>query len=267
MTVKRPLPRPSPDSSTDDSSSADPQEPGVEDCTALAFFTRACEELLTALNARGNEDAVGRLRALRWSLGEAPEVGVSFMECAGEQMKDVGRMLAPDLVEDALLSYELTKSCASQSRFSRESVLRYLHASGDLIAQVVNSALNCGIAEGSCGLGKILRKVTGSLDGETLVEALTRFKDSDDFKYVAAATNRMKHRSFLPGSIKASLNEDWTSVSVTHVTGAFSHDQDAYGPSSLEELRGRMDVLRGLETRVLLELTTLVSHRTVEPVS
>lgn len=267
VTVKKPPPRPTPDSTGADLSRADQPEPGLEHCTALAVFTCACEELQTALDASGNEDAKGRLSALHWSLGEAPEVGVSFMECVGEQMQAGGRMLAPDLVEDALLSYDLTKSCAYQSRFSRESVLRYLHASGDLLAQVVNSARSCGIAEGNCALGKVLRRVTGSPDGATLARELGRFKDSEEFKYVAAATNRMKHRSFLPGSITASLNEDWSSVSVAQVTGGFTHDQGGYSASSLEELCGRTDVLRGLATRVLVEVMTLGVQTGVKPVS
>ena len=232
-------------------------QPGVEGSAALDAFSVACETLHAVLEARGGTDAQGRLAALEWSLGVAPETGSAFMLAAGEQLKTGDQMLAPDIEEDAWLKYVLTTACLNQSRFSRESVLRYLHASGDLLAQVVNSALDCRFTEGQCSLVKVIAHTKNRPQLEALSSALQELPDAPEFKYVAAATNRMKHRNFLPGSIRASLGEDRT-VNVTHSTGEFAHNQDAFAPSDLEELRSRADVLRGLVTRALVELTGLV---------
>jgi hypothetical protein len=227
---------------------------GHERGEAREALALATDKLRGVLDASGVNSAKGPLNALWWSLGQAPDTGYSFMDAAGEQMRAAGGELDLDPPRAAALGYQLTTISMYQSRFARESVLRYLHASGDLLAMTVNTALSLGVPERSCYLNVVIREADGEPRLGALAAILRELAESPEFKYAADATNRMKHRNYLPGSIKATLNDDGASVRVDHRTLAF----DEQLPLSLEGLRHLTDVLRALATSALMELTKLI---------
>lgn len=215
------------------------------------------DELLEALEELGKKGAMGPLRGAQWSLDGAPDVGFTLADFAAENMEGGRHMLAPTLVEDALRNLQLSDACFRQGRFARESIIRYLHASGDVLSQVVNAALDLGIREQRCSLHTVARDERVRAH-ESLCQALDDFEGSETYKYVADAANRMKHRTFLPGGIEAFVSEDGTAVTVNQATWAFEHNQVERPKTSLDDLHRQVDELRLAGARVLGEIAQVL---------
>lgn len=229
-------------------------EPGARSDAALEDLAAARDRLRMALQACATEDAAAPLDALWWSLVDAPETGFELIESAMELTQVASFIVSRDLVQQnpladlpqrELITSRITDAAQHQSRFSRESTVHCLHASGDLLARVVNSSLNLGMEEKRCTLPRIVKKLKSRSGCKRLVAALKELKTSEEYERLARA-KALKHGNPPPGSIDASPGAE-------------------HPGASLEELRARAEVLRGLEARVLEQLATLISGTPASP--
>jgi hypothetical protein len=220
------------------------------------------EDLREALALRNASEQVKRLGALEWSLADAPEVGFALLTSAGDRFGACGRMQADDFVEDARLSFEEMRTSGQHSRFARESIIRYGHASGDLLAQVVNGAVGDLLSERDCSLSRLAQKLQADFAPHGLALAVDDFAGSPSFIWVDAACNRLKHRTILPGGVSAAVDEVSSKgagrILVTHDTGAFVHNDAEFASSNDADLRRHIDVLRDLASCVLRETRAML---------
>lgn len=219
-------------------------------------FDIATDQLLAVFQQRDSVDAQARLRAFVWSIRDAPAMGFYIALEASEQMEQGRHLLAPDLLQDTLRTFELTGFCFRLSRFANESVVRYLHASGDLLAQVVNGALNLRLTERTCSLEDARKKVRDV--SETLADALDGIALSNEYSYVADVANRLKHRTLLPGSIKASLDDSRSGVRVVQQIGYFEHDGREHEVATVADLKSVARALQSHAVPCLRALTALL---------
>lgn len=224
----------------------------------MANFRNAYDKLFDLMQTRRGPGACERLTSLLWTVQEAPDEGLRIAEEAAEQLKR-GRCMDEDLVQDADKTFRLCVDCQRRTHFALESTVRYLHAAGDLVAQVVNDALVLEIGEGECTLKKVA-KVVGAVpvsdDGERsgVARALGRLRCSNDYRYVANATNRMKHRNALQSSVRAWVTEN-DEVDVRQHLSGFEHKGQIHDQTEAAEVRLRVEGVRGLVADVLEELS------------
>ena len=218
----------------------------------MADFHDAYDRLFELLQACRGPDSCVRLSSLAWTAQEAPEEGVRIAGEAAEQLKR-GRYMDEDPVQDAFKTFLLCGECQRRTHFALESTVRYLHAAGDLVAQVVNDALILGIGEGQCNLAKVIQAVSADGEQRGVARALRQLKDSDDYRYVADATNRMKHRNALQSSVGAWVTED-DGVDVRQDLAGFEHNGEPHDVAAAAEIRLRVEGMRGLIADVLEEL-------------
>jgi hypothetical protein len=222
-------------------------------------FDTAAESLAQLLKDRGNDDARSHLNALRWSLRDAPTVGLDFARAASDRMRQ-GRHLDDDPVRDAILNARLTEECFEQSRFALESTIRYLHAAGDLLAQLVNAVLPLGLVEGECDLSRALARLQSEAAHSHLRSALQTLPASPQFAYVRDATNRMKHRNLMGASIGARVNDEG-GVDVRQRLAAFEHDSRSHDEVAPKDIAAAAASLQRATANVLHELVGLLTAR------
>jgi hypothetical protein len=225
-----------------------------------ARFDDAARQLDELLEGLLELDARVRLTSLWWSLCDAPDVGLSIAREAAEQMKQ-GQHMADDGVQDAILTMRLISECHKRTAFAFESTIRYLHASGDLLAQLINDALQLKISEGQCSLSTALDALGDQSRWSSLAVALRRLKESSEFEFVADGTNRMKHRNSLRASIGA-RRDARGGLDVKQSLAAFEHDTRhvtrSHSESEVEQIRTIADTLQALVGDVLSELHTVL---------
>lgn len=228
--------------------------PGARSFAALEDLAAARDRLRMALEAVATKDAAAPLDALWWSLADAPEVGFELMASARELTHVANGIVSEDLVQDnpladlaqaELITSRITLAAQHQNRFSREATVHRLHASGDLLAEVVNSTLNLGIEKKRCTLVRVVKKLKGRPGCKGLIAALKELKTSEEYRGLASV-KALKGRNLPPGSIDASPGEERPAA-------------------PLQELRAQADVLRGLEASVLEQLATLISAPPTSP--
>lgn len=192
-----------------------------------------------------------------WSLRDAPNTGLRLAQDAAQQMKQ-GQHLSDNPVEDAMLNLALTTECYDQSRFALECAIRYLHAGGDLVAQIVNATLPVGIEESHCTLNRLVTSLNGEERRTDLVATLTALRDSAEFQYVQDAANRMKHRNLLYGGIGARRNDEGC-VDVRQHLGAFDYGDRQHSRVQPNDIGQKGETLRLLAGKVLEELIVAVT--------
>ncbi len=221
---------------------------GARGDAALADLAAARDRLRMALETAATKDAAALLDALWWSLADAPALGFELMASARELAHVANAIVSDELVQDnplaglaqaELITCRITLAARRQHAFSRESTVHYLHSSGDLLAELVDSALTLRVKKGRCTLARVVKKLKGRPGCRGLLAALKELKTSEEYKALAGA-KVSKRGSLPPGGIDASVGEE--------LPGA-----------SLEELRTQADALRGLEARVLERLAKLVA--------
>jgi hypothetical protein len=158
-------------------------------------------------------DPLEKFDALYWSLKKAPEVGLAMASQEHQRLKATwDKPILAQIGLNRLTGDQRGQSQWEQQfdsvlqsfhrlRFAMESVVRYLHASGDLLAQLVNSCglLSQPLGEEECSLSRVKEKLLREAGKyPRLVSSLQAFSDSAQFKYVAHACNRMKHRELMP---------------------------------------------------------------------
>ena len=155
----------------------------------------------------GDADVPAKFHALFWSLEKAPEVGLAIAHQEHQHFKTTANR--PDFLEFALAGTITTDQWEQigsgfqsfyRLHFAMESVIRYLHASGDLLAQLVRACLlrESELTEESCSLLSVVKTILGETDHpKSLTESLVAYCTSDPFVYVTDACNRMKHRDLM----------------------------------------------------------------------
>ena len=217
-------------------------------------FDDAVTQLDNLLEKRFQADTQVRLCSLCWSLRDAPDIGLGIALDGAERMKQ-GRHMDDDLVRDAVLTVELMWECDQLSHFALESTIRYLHAAGDLLAQVINSALRLRLPERDCSLAKVQTKLCHEPRWSGLAASLSRFKTSSEYEYVTDGCNRTKHRNALKSNISARV-EDGGGVDVRQSLAAFEHDARSHDETEAAEISSNVDALKCRVGDVLGELHT-----------
>lgn len=85
------------------------------------------------------------------------------------------------------------------SAYEMESMIQSLHSLGDLLAQVSNVAIlgqSC-FDEGSVSLAGIIRHLSSSNIASAVCQNLDDFKTNDEFQYINAFCNVVKHRKLI----------------------------------------------------------------------
>jgi len=156
-------------------------------------------------------DPLEKFDALYWSLKKAPEVGLAMASQEHQRLKatwdkpilaEIGldRLTGGQRGQSQWEQFDSMLQSFHRLRFAMESVVRYLHASGDLLAQLVNSCglLSQPLGEEECSLSRVKKLLGEAEKYPGLDSSLQAFSDSAQFKYVADACNRMKHRELMP---------------------------------------------------------------------
>ena len=215
-------------------------------------FEQAVLELNDPLEKRFKPDSQVRLRSLVWTLRDAPDVGLEIAHEVAETMKQ-GRHMDDDPVQDMILTVQLMQACDQRSHFALESTIRYLHASGDLLAQMVNDALGLSLEESVCSLSRVLVPLSAVSTWSRIAGALRRFETSTEYRYVADATNRMKHRNAHRSTIRARV-DDTGEVDVKQGLAPFEHSARSHDETEAAEIRANVDALQSRTAEVLDEL-------------
>jgi hypothetical protein len=218
----------------------------------MTDFHEAYHSLFDLVQMRRGPESCVRLSSLAWAVHEAPEEGLGIVGEAAEQLKR-GRHMDDDLVKDVIKTALLCGECQRRTRFALESIVRYLHSGGDLVAQVVNDALGLGMSEVGCTLAQVVGAVSAQEERSGLSRALQGLRDSDDYRYVANAANHMKHRNALQSSVGAQVTEH-DEVDVQQHLAGFEHNGKLYSEAEAAEIRSRVVGMRALVADVLDEL-------------
>lgn len=90
------------------------------------------------------------------------------------------------------------KNAQLQSETYIEAAAQNLHSMADIICQVINKAvLNSRIHEANVTIGKTIQELQQQTNTQDIVKALKDLQDSQEFKYIAAFVNTIKHRRLL----------------------------------------------------------------------
>jgi len=233
----------------------------------LAAAVEQLSLALCDLPARAKRDARWRLSALEWNLVGALNVAFVLAQIAAERFEDAGSQPWPSdesqMGAHLLREFADARDAANVSRFTMEGALRSLHSSGDLMAQLIRASLLPCQSE-YCMLSTMMnpaRQCSCSIDESrfsSLTAALTAYRDSPQYRYVAAATNRLKHRNLIGRHMSARRHPDTGIVTIDQILRGFSHDGRRVCAASLCDLRWRSDRLRLLACSVVGEIALLV---------
>lgn len=236
-------------------------------CEDLAHLS----ETLAVLPAASRRAARWRVSASRWNLVEAPDVAFDLAKMAADWFEDAGfRPWPTDTSMSGCLSQDLLamRDAGQLSRFALESGVRSLHSAGDLLAQLVRTSLRLCDNE-RCSLAQMLgsrRTCMCAMDepeGLRLSRVLHGFRDSPQFGYVEAVSNRLKHRNLVPHGIRAARDRGSGGVVVvSQGLSGFSHDGRRVRTASLSDLVKKAERLRELAAPVVCEVTRIVDEAT-----
>lgn len=228
---------------------------------------QALKEAAEPMRPRDRRAIRQRVEAVRWSLVEAPEVTIGLAAMGADWMKRAGETPWPDscskMGEHLLREYLSVWDAARLSRVALESTVRYAHASGDLLAQLVRTSLqSCG-DEARCGLARMVtREGRGCTkcsiahpDNRTLSDYLAEYWRSPQYRYIQAADNRMKHRNLMLHGIRASLVPSVEEIVVRQWLTGFSHDGRQHRKTTLLMLTAKIRRLQTLARPVIRELS------------
>ena len=245
--------------------------PGDSAGDNLAAALERLSDALGVMPAKVRRDARWRASALRWNLIGAPDVAFDVALSAAEQLANAGSQPWP--MDASKMGAHLTQEflamedAGQASRFVLESGVRYLHSSGDLMAQVVRTSLLPCSSEG-CTLAAMLnpeRRCTcliGEQEYVRLTAALAKYRNSASFRYVTAASNRLKHRNLIPSRIAARRDPDSGDVMVGQLLSGFTHNAKRVRGANLTELSRKTDRLRLSACCVVDEVSQILTDAT-----
>jgi hypothetical protein len=99
------------------------------------------DEFVAVGEKLGDDDALSKHGAVLWSLERAPNVGLALAE-EEQRLGMEGDVPAPfGCLDQELLQARRGLLSMNRGRFASESVVRYLHASGDLLGQLIRTTL------------------------------------------------------------------------------------------------------------------------------
>ena len=146
--------------------------------------------------------------------------------------------------------------------------LRFLHSSGDLLAQAVNASLNLGLDPKDCSLAGIISKTKDDAQLAGVHSALVSFRDSDQFQYIDSFVSTVKHRgALLPESHKTAITADgrfsegWEYAAFTFETRGKNGTVRTHDATSREDTRGFGGELRELADDVFSEVLIVLEGR------
>ena len=132
----------------------------------------------------GYADPQDKIESVAWVAQAAPQVGENIVAYYEE-------MLSKDKTEVVVGKDDLDLREAEMYCF--DANLRLMHSSGDLLALSVNAALNLGLTYQECSLGRVKKELAKTTDCGTVLDAMERFQDNDDWRYLMSFANTNKH--------------------------------------------------------------------------
>ena len=79
-----------------------------------------------------------------------------------------------------------------------EAMAQVLHSMADILAQIINKVALCAkFLEGDVKLSKILKELEKKPQAVKIVERINKLQNSDEFGYIDAFVNTIKHRRLL----------------------------------------------------------------------
>jgi hypothetical protein len=220
------------------------------------------DDFAAIAEAQGDDEALSKYGAVLWSLERAPKAGLDL--AAEEQrlgMEGVvpGPFICTDL--EALQGRRGSVSMA-RGRFAAESVVRYLHASGDLFGQLIRTALLRHTSLTEACTASDVRNATLKEPGLAAVSsAFDAYLESPAFVFAADATNRMKHRDWMPFRQWGRIVDSGGLESGSAV-GPFRHGERAHQEVDLNGLRDHAAVLLDLGAQLMRETIAAANPRT-----
>ena len=204
------------------------------------------EEFVAVGKKLGDDDALSKYGAVLWSLERAPNVGLELAE-EEQRLGMEGDVPAPfGCLDQELLQARRGLLSMNRGRFATESVVRYLHASGDLLGQLARTTLlrHTDLTE-SCGVQDVLAAVKRETELVEVAKSFEAFLASPAYRFAADASNRMKHRDWMPFRQWGRLAEDGRVESGSEV-GPFEHAGRSHGEVDLRALRSHTNQLEEL---------------------
>jgi hypothetical protein len=202
----------------------------------------------------GDDDALSKYGAVLWSLERAPLVGLELAE-EEQRLGIEGDIPAPLGCSDPeLLQARRGSLNMNRGRFASESVLRYLHASGDLLGQLIRTTLlrHIDLTE-SCYAQGVLMAVKKEPRLAEVAQSFEAFLTSPAYRFAADASNRLKHRDWMPFRQWGRLVEDGGVTSGSGV-GPFDHAGRLHDEADLPTLRGYAGTLAELGAATVAEI-------------
>jgi hypothetical protein len=196
-------------------------------------------------------------------------VALGLAELGAEWFKRSGSIPWPADVskvgEHLACEARLAKDAALLCYFALESTVRYLHSSGDLLAQLVRTRFQLCENERRCGTANMVDRNRGCTvcavarpEYAPLLRVLGEYSHSPQYRYCVDATNRIKHRTMLPKEVSASLEWSTGDIHVGQCLSGFSHDGRRYSRTSLPTLVARTRRLRNLARPVVQALSGVI---------
>jgi hypothetical protein len=203
-----------------------------------------------------DEDPVSRFGAVRWSLEIAP---ATCLDLALEELNlGMKGIVPPPFSCSSPDDLQMRRGSVSmnRSRFAMESVVRYLHASGDLLAQLIRVTLLRGERLGeNCWQSDVTKALAKRQELTTVLDAFSRFVDSEPFRYSADACNRLKHRDWMPFRQWAHLQQDGGVVAGSAI-GPFEHGGTRHAEVDILDLQDLAVRLQELGVAVVGRVAT-----------
>ncbi len=201
------------------------------------------DEFVAVGEKLGDDDALSKYGAVLWSLERAPNVGLALAE-EEQRLGMEGDIPAPfGCLDKELLQARRGLLSMNRGRFASESVVRYQHASGDLLGQLIRTTLlrQTSLTE-SCSAYDVLEAAHHEPALAEIASSFDAFLSSTAYRFTADASNRMKHRDWMPFRQWGRLTDDGRVESGSGV-GPFEHAGRSHDEVNLPTLRGHADQL------------------------
>lgn len=132
----------------------------------------------------GYADPRDKIESVAWVAQAAPQVGENIVAFYEEmRFKDKSEM---DAGQD-------DRDLREAEMYCFDANLRLMHSAGDLLALCVSAALNLGLTDQECSLGRVQKELASTADCGAVLDAIERFEDNADWRYLVSFANTNKH--------------------------------------------------------------------------
>jgi hypothetical protein len=214
------------------------------------------------LDVRGQDRASAALNSAVWALTTGPELALMLAEDCETILSPVGAsteqagLVCRGLSSDGFV--------LRTGHLAMEAVVRTLHSSGDYLGQMLNnSVLSPAPLPGRVHVWEVKEELKRRQKSLVDVEsALDRFLTSPSYRYVAAASNQMKHNELVQSSHALRWDPDHPDDPVSSLFKLLEFDRDEtdrkgtpklshYAAVHLADLGQMADELRSLAGDVM----------------